>query len=154
MARRVLLENAKLTVSSRVPELATTVGDALLAPTRIYAKQILALIQAHPIKGIAHITGGGITENLPRVFPAGVRARIHRDRWTVPPLCSLISRLGSVEWDEMYRVFNMGIGLILVAPAVSADAIIAQAKALGDQGYVIGEIIADTDGRPSVEYVG
>ena len=112
------------------------------------------LFRSHPIKGIAHITGGGITENLPRVFPAGVRARIYRDRWTVPPICSLISRLGSVERDEMYRVFNMGIGLILVAPAASADAIIAQAKALGDQSYVIGEIVADTDGRPSVEYVG
>ena len=141
-------------MTSRVPELATTVGESLLVPTRIYAKQILALIQEHPIKGIAHITGGGITENLPRVFPAGVRARIHRDRWPVPPICSLISRLGSVERDEMYRVFNMGIGLILVVPAASADAVIARAKDLGDQGYVIGEIIADADGRPPVEYVG
>ena len=154
LARRVLLEQAKLTVTSRVPELATTIGEALLVPTRIYAKQILALIQAHPIKGIAHITGGGITENLPRVFPSGVRARIYRDRWAVPPICSLISRLGAVEQDEMYRVFNMGIGLILVVPAASADAVIAQAKALGEQGFVIGEMIAGTATDPQVEYVG
>jgi phosphoribosylformylglycinamidine cyclo-ligase len=154
LARRVLFEQAKLTVTSRVPELATTVGEALLVPTRIYAKQILALIQEHPIKGIAHITGGGITENLPRVFPSGVRARIHRDRWVVPPICSLISRLGSVERDEMYRVFNMGIGLILVVPAGSADAVIARAKALGDQGYVIGEIVAGTETDQLVTYVG
>ena len=132
----------------------TTIGEALLVPTRIYAKQILALIQAHPIKGIAHITGGGITENLPRVFPSGVRARIYRDRWAVPPICSLISRLGAVERDEMYRVFNMGIGLILVVPAASADAVIAQAKALGEQGFVIGEMIAGTATDPQVEYVG
>jgi phosphoribosylformylglycinamidine cyclo-ligase len=150
----VLFEQAKLTVTSRVPELTITVGEALLVPTRIYAKQILALIQEHPIKGIAHITGGGITENLPRVFPSGVRARIHRDRWVVPPICSLISRLGSVERDEMYRVFNMGIGLVLVVPAGSADAVIARAKALGDQGYVIGEIVAGTETDPQVEYVG
>jgi phosphoribosylformylglycinamidine cyclo-ligase len=154
LARRVLFDQANFAVTSRVAELATTVGEALLVPTRIYAKQILALIQSHPIKGIAHITGGGITENLPRVFPSGVRARIHRDRWTVPPICSLISRLGAVERDEMYRVFNMGIGLILVAPSGSADAIIAQAKALGDQGYVIGEIVAGSETDPQVEYVG
>ncbi|MEQ1655656.1 MAG: AIR synthase-related protein, partial [Nitrospira sp.] len=115
---------------------------------------ILALIQEHPIKGIAHITGGGITENLPRVFPSGVRARVHRDRWAVPPICSLIGRLGSVERDEMYRVFNMGIGLILVVPAGSADAVIARAKALGDQGYVIGEIVAGTETDQQVTYVG
>ncbi|MGA6829251.1 phosphoribosylformylglycinamidine cyclo-ligase [Nitrospira sp. NS4] len=154
LARRVLFDQAKLTVTSRVPELTTTVGEALLAPTRIYAKQILTLIQEQPIKGIAHITGGGITENLPRVFPAGVRARIHRDRWTVPPICSLIGRLGSVDREEMYRVFNMGIGLILVVPAASADAVMARAQALGDRGYLIGEIVASQEHEPQVEYVG
>lgn len=153
LARRVLLDHAKLTVASRLPELDRSVGDVLLTPTRIYAKQILALVQEFPIKGIAHITGGGITENLPRVFPAGVRARIHRNRWTVPPIFSVISKLGSVEREEMYRVFNMGIGLILVVPPGSAEAVMARALAMGDRGYLIGEMVASKDEASKVEYV-
>lgn len=154
LARHVLFEQAQLTVASRMPELSGTVGEALLVPTRIYAKQILALIRQHPIKGIAHITGGGITENLPRVFPQGVRAKIDRSRWPVPPICALISRLGSVPREEMYRVFNMGIGLVLVVPAASAEAVMASAEALGDRAYRIGEIEAAADGGAQVDYVG
>jgi phosphoribosylformylglycinamidine cyclo-ligase len=153
LARRVLLDQMKLTVNSRLPELDRPLGDVLLMPTRIYAKQILGLVQIVPIKGIAHITGGGITENLPRVFPKGVRARIHRDRWPVPPIFAVISRLGSVDQGEMYRVFNMGIGLILVVPADSVAKVLEEAKASGDQGWRIGEIIAASDGGPEVEYV-
>ncbi|MFO0706191.1 MAG: phosphoribosylformylglycinamidine cyclo-ligase [Nitrospira sp.] len=154
LARRVLLDQAKLTVSSHVPELGTTLGDALLVPTRIYAKQILTLVREFSIKGIAHVTGGGITENLPRVFPAGVAARIHRDRWPVPPICSLISRLGHVDREEMFRVFNMGIGLILVVPPASVDAVLARAQALGDRGYLIGEIVSAGETGRQVEYAG
>lgn len=153
LARRVLFDRAKLTVASRLPELDRPVGEVLLTPTRIYAKQILTLIQEFPIKGIAHITGGGITDNLPRVFPPGVRARIHRSRWVTPPIFSVISTLGSVEREEMYRVFNMGIGLILVVPAGVAEAVTNRALALGDRGYVIGEMAAGKDGEPDVEYV-
>ena len=142
LARRVLFDKAKLTVNSRLPELDRSLGEVLLTPTRIYAKQILALIQEFPIKGIAHITGGGITENLPRVFPDGVRARINRKAWTVPPLFHALSQLGQVDREEMYRVFNMGIGLIFIVPDQAADAVMARAAALGDQAYRIGEIIA------------
>ena len=153
LARRVLFDQAKLAVTNRVPELDRPIGEVLLTPTRIYAKQILTLIQEFPIKGIAHITGGGITENLPRVFPSGVRARIHRSRWAVPQIFSVISTLGSVKQEEMYRVFNMGIGLILVVPADLAEAVMNRALALGDRGYVIGEIMVANDGEPDVEYV-
>jgi phosphoribosylformylglycinamidine cyclo-ligase len=153
LARRVLFEKAKLTVTSRLPDLDRTLGEVLLTPTRIYAKQILALIRELPIKGIAHITGGGITENLPRIFPEGVRARIDRKAWTVPPVFQVLSRLGGVDRDEMYRVFNMGVGLILVVPAVSASAVLAKAAALGDPGWQIGEMVAGKRGEPEVEYV-
>ena len=153
LARRVLFDHAKLTVTSRLPELDRPVGDVLLTPTRIYAKQILSLVQEFPIKGIAHITGGGITENLPRVFPSGVRARIHRSRWAVPPIFSVISQFGSVAREEMYRVFNMGIGLILVVPPDLAGAVMARALALGDQGYLIGDIVEGKDGDSQVTYV-
>jgi phosphoribosylformylglycinamidine cyclo-ligase len=153
LARRVLFEQAKLTAESLLPELDLAVGEVLLAPTRIYAKQILSLIREHPIKGIAHITGGGITENLPRIFPEGVGARISRKAWPVPPIFDVIRRLGSVNLDEMYRVFNMGIGLIMVVPPDSVAAVLAQAATLGDRGWLIGEMVSSVGGRPEVEYV-
>jgi phosphoribosylformylglycinamidine cyclo-ligase len=149
----VLFEQAKLTVASRLPELDGPLGNVLLAPTRIYAKQILSLIQDFSIKGIAHITGGGITENLPRVFPEGVGAKISRKAWPVPPIFDVMSRLGSVSREEMYRVFNMGIGLILVVPPDSVAAVLAKAEALGDRGWRIGEMVSMVEGAPEVEYV-
>jgi phosphoribosylformylglycinamidine cyclo-ligase len=153
LARRVLFDQAKLSVTSRLAELDRTLGDVLLTPTRIYAKQILTLIQESPIKGIAHITGGGITENLPRVFPSGVRAQVRRSAWSVPPIFQAIARLGQVEREEMYRVFNMGIGLILVVPASAAQTVIARATSLGDPACQIGAIVASTGEEPLVEYV-
>jgi phosphoribosylformylglycinamidine cyclo-ligase len=130
LARRVFFEKAKLRVDAILPELERPLGDVLLTPTRIYAKQILALVKEFRIKGIAHITGGGITENLPRIFPPGV------------------------ERDEMYRVFNMGIGLILVVPAQSSNAVLKKAGELGDRGWKIGEIVASSGTEAEVEYVG
>ncbi|BCA56333.1 phosphoribosylaminoimidazole synthetase [Nitrospira sp. KM1] len=152
LVRRILFEKAKLSVASKVPDLDRPIGEILLTPTRIYAKQILALVSEFPIKGIVHITGGGITENLPRVFPPGVRARIHRKVWTVPPVFGLLSRLGQVDREEMYRVFNMGIGLILVVPAPSSAGVLKKAASLGDQAWIIGEMVPASDGTPDVEY--
>jgi len=111
------------------------------------------LIQESPVKGIAHITGGGITENLPRVFPSGVRAQVRRSAWSVPPIFQVIARLGQVEREEMYRVFNMGIGLILVVPASACQTVIARATALGDPACQIGTIVSSTGIEPLVEYV-
>lgn len=153
LARRVFFEQAKLTVASRLPDLDCPLGELLLKPTRIYAKQILALLAELPIKGIAHITGGGITENLPRVFPEGVGARINRNAWIVPQVFKVLSALGRVDREEMYRVFNMGIGLILVVPPASVDAVLSKTAGLGDEGWVIGEIVSASDGKPEVEYV-
>lgn len=153
LARRVLFEQAKLTVASRLSELDEAIGEVLLTPTRIYAKQILALVEHFPIKGIAHITGGGITENLPRVLPQGVRAKIARTAWSVPPIFDVMRRLGRVDREEMYRVFNMGIGLILVVPPDSLSGVLAHAAALGDRGWQIGEIVSSTGEEPEVEYV-
>lgn len=153
LARRVLLDQAQLSMTSRLPELDRPLGEVLLTPTRIYAKQVLTLIQDCSIKGIAHITGGGITENLPRVFPAGIGAQVQRSAWSVPPIFQAIARLGQVERAEMYRVFNMGIGMILVVPASDALTVIARARALSDQAYQIGTIVASTGDGPLVEYV-
>jgi len=153
LARHVLFDKARLTVTSNLPELDRPLGDALLTPTRIYAKQILSLVEACPIKGIAHITGGGITENLPREFPEGVRAKITRKAWSVPPIFQVMGRLWHVDREEMYRVFNMGIGLILIVSADMVATVLEKAKVLGDQGWLIGEIVAASAGKPEVEYV-
>ena len=153
LARRVLFDKAKLTVGSTLPDLDGPLGEALLTPTRIYAKQILALVKEFRIKGIAHITGGGITENLPRVLPKGVRAKINRKTWTVPPIFQTLSKLGQVDREEMYRVFNMGIGLILIVPSQSATAVLNKAAELGDVGWKIGEIVGSSGTEPEVEYV-
>ena len=153
LARRILFEQAKLTVSSRLSELDGSVGEVLLTPTRIYAKQILALVEQFPIRGIAHITGGGITENLPRVFPKGVRAKIIRTAWSVPPIFNVMSRLGQVDPGEMYRVFNMGIGLVLVVPSDSVNGVLAHVRIFGGRAWHIGEIIDSNGDEPGVEYV-
>lgn len=154
LARRVFFEKAKLDVTASLPELERPLGEALLTPTRIYAKQILALVKEFRIKGIAHITGGGITENLPRILPQGVRAKINRKAWTVPPIFQALSKMGQVEREEMYRVFNMGIGLILIVPSQSATAVLKKAAELGDQGWKIGEIVSSSGTDAEVEYVG
>ncbi|HKN85243.1 MAG TPA: phosphoribosylformylglycinamidine cyclo-ligase [Nitrospiraceae bacterium] len=153
LARRVLFDDGKLTVDSRLPDFDRPLGDILLTPTRIYAKQIMALTAEFSIKGIAHITGGGLTENLPRIFPAQSRARIDCRTWPVPPIFTLLSTMGHIAMDEMYRVFNMGIGLVIVVTPQIADAVVATLARLGDKATVIGEMAAEESGHPPVEYV-
>ncbi len=154
LARRVLLEDGGLTVKSRISDLDQPLGEVLLTPTRIYAKQILALAADYPIKGLAHITGGGLTENLPRILPKGCRARVHRGAWPVPPIFQVLRKMGKVDEEELYRVFNMGIGLALVVSANHVEQLIARAAELGDRGYRIGEIVASEPDEKRVEYVG
>jgi len=150
LARRALFEDGGLNVRSKLVDLDRPLGEVLLTPTRIYAKQVLALAAEFPIKAVAHITGGGLTENLPRVCPNDCRARIRRGSWTVPPIFPVIRKIGHVDEAEMYRVFNMGIGLVLVVPPKDADGVIARAATFGDKGYVIGDVVS---GGPGVEYV-
>jgi len=154
LARRVLLEDGGLTVKSRISDLDHPLGEVLLTPTRIYAKQILALAADYPIKGLAHITGGGLSENLPRILPKGCRARVHRGAWPVPPIFQVLRKMGKVDEEELYRVFNMGIGLALVVSANHVEKLIARAAELGDRGYRIGEIVASEPDGKRVEYVG
>ena len=154
LARRVLLDDGKLTIESRLVDLELPLGEVLLTPTRIYAKQILALTRELTIKGIAHITGGGLTENLPRIFPREMRARIERRTWPIPPIFTVLQNMGRIQRDEMYRVFNMGIGLVVIVSPCDANAVIAKLGALGDQAYVIGEMVAGAGGHSLVEYVG
>jgi phosphoribosylformylglycinamidine cyclo-ligase len=152
LARRVLFDEARLSVESRLDDLDQPLGEALLTPARIYVKTILELTAGFPIKGIAHITGGGLTDNLPRILPMRCRARIHRGTWPVLPIFSVLRERGRIEEEEMFRVFNMGIGLVLVVTSDCANQVILAAAKLGDRAYRIGEIVAGA-GEARVEYV-
>jgi phosphoribosylformylglycinamidine cyclo-ligase len=140
LARRVLLEQAKMSLKEQVPGQSEALGEILLRPTRIYVRTIRAQVEAGGIRAIAHITGGGLTENLPRVLPEGCRAVIMRKAWTPPPIFGLIQSRGHVADDEMFRVFNMGVGLVLVVPPDRADPVLRLAEAQGDKAFRIGVI--------------
>jgi len=118
--------------------------DVVMEPTRIYVKPVLAALAAHgaDIKGLAHITGGGLLENVPRILQPGLAARLHRDAWQMPDLFTWLQQNGGVEDQEMYRVFNCGIGMVLVVSAAAADAVAGTLSSQGEQVFRLGEIAA------------
>jgi len=122
-------------------------GDVVLAPTRIYVKPLLALMQEVTVKGLAHITGGGLVENIPRVLPDGLTAELDRRSWPRPPLFDWLQREGAVAEEEMHRVFNCGIGMALVVAAADADRALARLAALGEQAWRIGTVRAQRAGE-------
>jgi phosphoribosylformylglycinamidine cyclo-ligase len=142
LVRKALLEKAGYGVNDTLSELGKgLLGDALLTPTKIYAKSLLALIKDFDILGMAHITGGGITENTPRMLPKGTQALIRKGSWDIHPIFTLVRKKAGVDDNEMYRSFNMGIGMVLAVPAKQAEAVIKKANKLGEKAYRIGEIV-------------
>jgi phosphoribosylformylglycinamidine cyclo-ligase len=127
-------------------------ADAVMAPTRIYVKPLLALIESLAVKGMAHITGGGITGNLPRCLPEAVAARVDQKSWTRPPLFDWLQQAGNVAPDEMLRTFNCGIGMCVVVAAADAAAAMAQLQASGETVWQIGEIVARPADSEQVVY--
>jgi phosphoribosylformylglycinamidine cyclo-ligase len=133
-----------------IPELGATVGQALLAPHRSYLRLVLPLVGAGVVKGLAHITGGGITENLPRILPEGCGAAIDTARWEIPSIFTLVRTRGGIEAVEMFRTFNMGIGLIVVAAPSDAARVQDMLERSAGHGAVrLGEVVA---GNRSVRY--
>ena len=154
LVRKVVFDTAKLTVDARVPELGRTVGEELLTPTRIYVKPVRALLDAGApgaIHGLANITGGGLIDNLGRILPPGVRAVVRRGSWPVPPVFGWLQRLGHVAQPEMDRVFNNGVGFVVVCDPAAADGVVRHFAAAGVPAWVIGETTA---GETGVEVVG
>jgi phosphoribosylformylglycinamidine cyclo-ligase len=150
LVRRVVFDIAKLKIDAHVPELGTTVADALLEPTRIYVKPVRAVLAnyrvKHVVHGIAHITGGGLHGNLERIIPPNCQARIERHCWPMPPVFKWLQRLGEIEQDEMDTVFNMGIGLVLVVSEYYAESIRHQIQESGIDCFPIGRIVAGSGG--------
>jgi phosphoribosylformylglycinamidine cyclo-ligase len=152
LARRVIFDHLQLKVDSYVPELSRTVGEALLEPHRSYLPFIRPLLDAGRIKGMAHITGGGITENLPRVLPHGTAAVIDTSAWEVPPIFTWLRQSGNIPANDMMRTFNMGIGLVIVTGRDQTEALIGELAARGGRdAKVIGEIVPGEP--PGVTYV-
>ncbi len=151
LVRKVVFEVARLHIADRVPELGRTVGDELLTPTRLYVQPIRRLLATHraAIHGLAHITGGGLPDNLRRILPPGCRVTLQRQAWTCPPVFTWLQTLGNIAEAEMFRVFNMGIGFVVIAQAAAAAAILQHLVDEGIAAWRIGEVC---EGEPGIEW--
>jgi phosphoribosylformylglycinamidine cyclo-ligase len=151
LARRVFFDIAALRADSFVPELGAMAGEALLAPHRCYLSSVRPLLDQGRIKGLAHITGGGLTENVPRMFPDDCGAEIDAAAWNVPPIFRFLQERGGIGRDEMFRAFNMGIGLVAACAARDAEAVLASLVRAGEPGALrIGRVVS---GDRTVRYL-
>jgi len=142
LARRIVFDVLGLEVDSFIPEVGDTVAGVLLRTHRSYLACMRPLLERRLVKGMAHITGGGIPGNLSRILPGATDARVHRGTWTIPPLFSFLQKSGQVSDDEMFRAFNMGIGMIVVAGSAHMDVALGMLRDAGEEPKVIGEIVA------------
>jgi phosphoribosylformylglycinamidine cyclo-ligase len=154
LVRKVVFDHAGLAVSEFIPELGQKVGEVLLEPTRIYVRAIKQILHHYPVKkgvirGLAHITGGGVVDNVPRILPPGRRVFLQRGSWPVPPVFDWLQRLGSIEGEEMDRVFNRGLGFVMIVSPFFAESVKRQLEELRFPAYIIGEV---QSGAPGVEF--
>jgi len=141
LVRKICFDVLKLDVDSLVPELGKTLGEELLTPTKIYTDAVTSVSRGLPIHGLAHITGGGIVENLVRIIPQATNFILYRDSWDVPPIFSFLRDAGNIEEAEMMRTFNNGIGMIAVVPESAAQDVIERLAGLNEKAWVIGEVV-------------
>jgi len=152
LARKVVFEMMGLGIGDTLPGLDKSVADELLTPTRIYVRTILNLLRDFPIKSIAHITGGGLMENIPRVLPHGCKAVINSSSWQWPPIFQLLQDAGGIETNEMYRTFNCGIGMVLAVPEKELEEILIRLSGLNEEARVIGDVTKCEVGKENVEF--
>jgi phosphoribosylformylglycinamidine cyclo-ligase len=141
LVRKLLLEEKGYALDQYIPELSAKLGDVLITPTKLYVKPILAMVKQLQVKGMAHITGGGFIENIPRVLPAHVNAHIHYGSWPIQPIFELLQNSGQVSHRDMFRTFNMGIGMVVIVDARDVSKAIEIANAHSELMYPIGEIV-------------
>jgi phosphoribosylformylglycinamidine cyclo-ligase len=146
LVRKVVFENLGLKVEDHIEELGRTIGEELIEPTGIYAQVLMDIQKKFTIHGIANISGGGLFENVPRAMGHGNRAMVKKGSWEVLPIFKFLQERGGVSEDEMYNTFNMGVGMVLIAPSDEADGILRKLRNLGEEGSIIGEIIAGDKG--------
>jgi phosphoribosylformylglycinamidine cyclo-ligase len=147
LARKALLEEGGMSLDTYRDELGRTLGEELLEPTALYSSAVLYLRDSHGLTGAAHITGGGLIENVPRCLPPGLGAVIRKGSWMVPAIFPLIAGVGPVREAEMFRVFNMGVGLVAVVPAGEGEAAVEGLRARGHEARIIGEVTGLREGQ-------
>ncbi len=152
LARKLFFDVAGYGPRTLLPEVGATVADALMAVHRSYLKPLRALANARLLRGAAHITGGGITDNTPRMLPKGLAAAIDTKAWTIPPLFEVLRRIGNIPLDDYRRTFNLGAGMIFAVPARGAAKAEALLRRQGESPFRIGSVVAQKRGRPRVEY--
>ena len=153
LVRQVLFERHRLRVDDEIMELGGPLGEELLKPTRIYVETVLNLLRDFPLSGICHVTGGGLTDNLPRILPKSCQAVVQRQSWPVPPIFSLLKARGNISDAEMLRTFNNGIGMVVVVAEDQVADVLLRLQGLHEQGYVIGEVVPRKNDDPPVVYV-
>lgn len=141
LVRKLFLKDGSYELGQTVPELNATLGEVLLTPTRIYVKSVLSLLKQVDVKGLSHITGGGLIENIPRVLPSGVSVDLQRDSWPVQPVFTMLQTLGELSDIDLYRTFNMGIGMAVIVTEQEAAKAMEVAQAAGESVYQIGRVV-------------
>lgn len=140
LVRKICFSDHTLQVDEYRKELGTTLGEELLRPTKIYVRSVKNVLKNFPINGMVHNTGGGFIDNIPRILPKGCKAVLHKNSWDIPPVFAFLQTLGEIPEEEMYRTFNMGIGLLAIVNESQANDISHHFKAVGETSYIIGEI--------------
>lgn len=152
LVRKVILDHHRMDLRKRVEEIGEVLGEELLRPTRIYVKTVLSLIKDFKIGGVAHITGGGITGNLPRMIPKGCKAIVHKGTWEIPPIFPFLKEKGHIPEDEMLKTFNNGIGMVLIVKNKEAQEILARLQSMGEKAFLIGEVGKAGKDQEPIEY--
>jgi phosphoribosylformylglycinamidine cyclo-ligase len=153
LVRRIMFDQLQLKPDSFIQECNRTAGEELLEPTRIYVEPVLKAMRQFTIAGMAHITGGGFYDNIPRILPSACQALIFEDSWEIPPIFRYLQEKGNIADEEMYHVFNNGIGYVLVVESKDTQDVIQLFKAMGLKAFCIGEIVAREDDAPHVRIV-
>ncbi|HAO22597.1 MAG TPA: phosphoribosylformylglycinamidine cyclo-ligase [Desulfobacteraceae bacterium] len=153
LARKVCFDILNLKIDSYVPELEKTIGQELLTPTRIYAETIQRLMRDLPIHGLAHITGGGLTDNIVRVMPESCGIEIRVGSWDIPPIFSFLQQAGKIPFADMMRTFNNGIGMVLIVPEKDANDVLGRLRAMNEKAFVIGQVVERKGASSRVQYI-
>ncbi len=150
LVRKIIFEDLGLSVTDTVEELGCTVGEELIKPTKIYVQSVLGVFNRFTLNSLVHNTGGGFIDNIPRMLPKGCRAVVDKDSWEKPPIFSFLQEKGQIPEAEMYRTFNMGIGMMAVVNEDDVEAIMQHFRVMGEEPFMIGEILAAQEGEPQV----
>ncbi len=153
LARKICFDVLKLKIDSYIPELKKTIGEELITPTRIYSEIFLSFLKELPIHGLAHITGGGLTENIIRIIPETCMVRIIKESWEIPPVFHFLKEAGNISEEEMMKTFNNGIGMVAIVPEKSAQEIMERLGAINEKAFIIGDIAERKTSNKQIKWI-